>query len=236
MIAAFPMYDRPANRAAHDRLWAGIRDRLRAGGVDAPDGLSRDIAFDAGWGRDDLLLGQICIAPLLRTHSDGATRIGRGDHRLEGCAAGHYFSHLVMRADDLRDPEEALAMGRIAINSDCSHSGWHSLLATFGDRLPDLEPALVTGGHDRSIDALNAGRADIAAIDAVTWKLAERDRAADLSGLRIAGRTAPAPGMTFISRTDLDPGLAFAAIAEAIDALDQADRDALCLHGLVPAD
>ncbi len=40
-IAALPMYDWPERRAEVDAQWATVRDRLRTGGVDAPDGLVR---------------------------------------------------------------------------------------------------------------------------------------------------------------------------------------------------
>ena len=42
MFAALPMYDRPDNREAHDRLWGAIRDGLRARGVAAPEALDRE--------------------------------------------------------------------------------------------------------------------------------------------------------------------------------------------------
>jgi len=40
-IAAFPMYDWPETRAETDAEWAGLRDLLRARGVDAPERLAR---------------------------------------------------------------------------------------------------------------------------------------------------------------------------------------------------
>lgn len=40
-IAALPMYDWPEARAEVDALWATIRDRLKAEGIDAPDALCR---------------------------------------------------------------------------------------------------------------------------------------------------------------------------------------------------
>lgn len=41
LVAALPMYDWPEVRANVDAAWAGLRDRLRAAGIDAPDGLVR---------------------------------------------------------------------------------------------------------------------------------------------------------------------------------------------------
>ena len=49
MIASLPMYDRPANVAAHDTLWAHIRDNLRDAGVAAPASLDRVTHYEAGW-------------------------------------------------------------------------------------------------------------------------------------------------------------------------------------------
>lgn len=40
-IAALPMYDWPERRAEVDAEWAGLRDRLRAWGIDAPERLAR---------------------------------------------------------------------------------------------------------------------------------------------------------------------------------------------------
>jgi ABC-type phosphate/phosphonate transport system substrate-binding protein len=40
-VAALPMYDWPEARAGTDRQWAGLRDTLRAAGVDAPEELAR---------------------------------------------------------------------------------------------------------------------------------------------------------------------------------------------------
>jgi ABC-type phosphate/phosphonate transport system substrate-binding protein len=40
-FAALPMYDWPEARAETDAFWAGLRDRLRSAGIDAPDALTR---------------------------------------------------------------------------------------------------------------------------------------------------------------------------------------------------
>jgi hypothetical protein len=54
MFAALPMYDRPDNRAAHDRLWGAIRDGLKERGVEAPEALDRETYYSDGWARPDL--------------------------------------------------------------------------------------------------------------------------------------------------------------------------------------
>ncbi|MFN3646541.1 MAG: hypothetical protein ACK4S2_08505, partial [Gemmobacter sp.] len=64
MQASLPMYDRPEVQAANDRLWAGIRDRLRAAGLAAPETLVRGRwpLWDH-WTAPDLVLSQTCGLP-----------------------------------------------------------------------------------------------------------------------------------------------------------------------------
>ena len=63
MIAALPMYDFPWVRAPTDRMWATIRDRLRAQGIPAPEALTSDRDLGAIWRDETLLLGQTCGYP-----------------------------------------------------------------------------------------------------------------------------------------------------------------------------
>ena len=64
MIASLGMYDRTETAAANDRLWAGIRDGLRARGIAAPEALTRgDGAYWPAWQAPDLVLSQTCGFP-----------------------------------------------------------------------------------------------------------------------------------------------------------------------------
>jgi hypothetical protein len=119
MIAALPMYDRPENRAAHDALWALIRDGLRARGIEAPDELDRQTPYDEGWGRPDLVLGQICNLPWRARFRDRVTVIGTSDYGIPDTPSGHYRSVIVARSEG-----EVPAAPRWAINDPLSCSGW----------------------------------------------------------------------------------------------------------------
>jgi hypothetical protein len=56
MIASLAMYDFGPAMAANDRLWALIRDGLRARGLDAPDVLTRgEGAYWPAWDAPDLI-------------------------------------------------------------------------------------------------------------------------------------------------------------------------------------
>ncbi|MGR3540779.1 MAG: phosphate/phosphite/phosphonate ABC transporter substrate-binding protein [Hasllibacter sp.] len=230
MYAALPMYERPENRAAHDALWAGIRDGLAARGVPAPDRLDRTVPIFDGWSRGDLVLGQICNLPF-RARLSHLTLIGTLDYGVEGAAPGHYRSVFVARADDPRDP--AAFDGVFAYNEALSHSGWGAPQLWASRRgLPQFRECVPTGAHLESARAVASGGADLASIDCVTWRMLLRWEPALTDRLAVVGETEDAPGQSLVTRHD-DPEPFRAAVADAIAALAPADRDALGLRGLV---
>ncbi|MFM7334111.1 MAG: PhnD/SsuA/transferrin family substrate-binding protein [Tabrizicola sp.] len=113
-----------------------------------------------------------------------------------------------------------------------SQSGWaapQTHAAGLGLR---LVPALRTGGHRLSAAAVAEGRAEIAALDAVTFALMRREDPI-AERLKVVGMTAPTPGLPLITAAGRDPGPLFDAASEAIAALGPADRAILRLKGLV---
>ena len=233
MIASLGMYDRAEVQAANDRLWALIRDALRVQGIAAPDGLTRGAgAYWEAWTSPDLVLSQTCGYPYRARLHGKVTLIGTPDYGVDGCAPGYYRSVLVARADDPRSTVPEFDGAALAYNEDLSQSGWaapQTFARTLGIR---LIPALCSGGHVLSARAVAEGRADIAAIDAVTWGMIARyDSFA--AGLKVVGQTEPTPGLPYIAALGADAGAMFAAISAAIEALPQADRDILSLRGVV---
>jgi len=226
VIASLPMYDRPENRAAHDTLWTLIRDGLLARGLDAPDALDRDTPYDEGWGRPDLVLGQICNLPWRARFRDRVTLIGASDYGLEDAGPGEYYSVIVARADD---PAPGF---RFALSDPLSNSGWDSGQDWAARNGVPIRPTLVTGSHAESLRAVAEGRADLAAIDAVTWRnLLRWDQLAQ--EMRVLGRSAPSPGQSFITRAGQDPAPYRDAIAQAIRALPAPEAEMLGLRAIV---
>jgi ABC-type phosphate/phosphonate transport system substrate-binding protein len=109
-----------------------------------------------------------------------------------------------------------------------SQSGHAALDAALGPLAPDR--GLVTGSHRASIVAVATGAAEIAAIDAVSWRLAEAWEP-EAARLRVLGWTRPTPGLPMITARGRDPGPIAGAVAEAIVALAPAHRAALGLAG-----
>jgi hypothetical protein len=164
MIASLAMYDfGPVMAAANDRLWALIRDGLRARGIAGARCADRgEAAYWQAWEAADLVLSQTCGYPYRARLHSRVTYVGTPDYAVDGCPPGHYRSVFVARADDPADLTPSFDGAAFAYNEGLSNPagprrrpmppGW--------DVLP---PALQTGGHRLSALAVAEGRADIAA-------------------------------------------------------------------------
>jgi len=227
MIARLPMYDRPENAAAHDALWAGVRDVLGYGARD----LDRETDHVEGWQRDDLLLGQICNLPYRAQFRDHVTRIACADYGLTDTPAGYYHSVFVVRAQDAVRGLAPATLGRFAYNDALSQSGWGAPLARVTEQGLTFHTTLCTGAHIDSVKAVANGTADLAAIDAVTWRMLQawEPRAAEL---RVVDRTALSPGMTFITAKTNDPEPVRLALETAIASLSAEHANTLGLRGI----
>lgn len=233
MIASLAMYDFGAAMAANDRLWTLIRRALQARGLAAPETLTRgDDAYWPAWEAPDLVLSQTCGYPFRAVLHGKVAYVGTPDYGVEGCPPGHYRSVFVVRADDPRRDLADFDGAAFAYNEALSQSGWaapQTHATRLGIRLP---AALMTGGHRRSALAVAEGRADIAALDAVTHALMLDNEAGLAARLRVIAVTDPTPGLPFIAARGADVGATFDAVAEAIAALTPADRATLHLRGV----
>lgn len=254
VCASLVMYDfLPPVRAANDQLWRGVRDRLRAAGVAAPDSLDRTLSYDGIWLKPDLVLAQTCGYPYV-SHLKGKVRLVATpvyDH--PGGEGTERVSYVVVRADD---PARSLAdlRGRVvAINDHGSNSGmnlFRAALAPIAGGKPFFSSVQITGGHVASMQVVQDCLADTAAIDTVTFGLASRFQPDMVAGLRILAETPAGPGLPYITRIDAsdaelqalrsaiadsiaDPSLSEAIASlglRGIELLDDADYDRLDAH------
>ena len=89
-----------------------------------------------------------------------------------------------------------------------------------------------TGAHQASAEAVASGEADIAAIDAMTWRMICRYD--DFSEqLRVLDWTQATPGLPLITALRHPPEVLFQAVVQAIAALTPEDRDTLGLRDIV---
>lgn len=232
MIASLGMYDRPETAAANDRLWALIRDNLRAAGEPAPEALTRgETAYWDAWQSPELVFSQTCGFPFRAKLHDQVTLIGTPDYGLPDCPAGHYTSVYVARADDPRNLMDFNGAA-FAYNEPMSQSGWAAPQNHRAGLGLHLKPALQTGSHRASALAVAEGRADIAALDALTWVLLQRYEPWAAKLRKVTTTSPPTPTLPFITAKGRDAALYFAAVSAAITTLSDADCVTLHLKGI----
>jgi ABC-type phosphate/phosphonate transport system substrate-binding protein len=233
MIASLGMYDFGPAQAANDWLWALTRDALRAAGHAAPDALTRgEAAYWPAWESPDLTLSQTCGYPFRARLHDKVTLVGTPDYGLEGCPPGHYRSVFVARKDDPRQTLVDFANAPMAFNEDLSQSGWAAPTTHLLGLGLTPRPTLRSGGHRLSAQAVAEGRADYAAVDALTWAMLQGlDPAAD--ALKVIATTTPTPALPYIAAPTANGLALFAALQQAIAALTPEDRTTLHLQGIV---
>ncbi len=231
MIAMLGMYDMPAVQPANNRFWTLIRAHLGAG----PDHLTRSEDFWQIWQSPDLLLAQTCGMPYRTRLHPEVNLVGTPDYGLPGCPPGHYRSVLVVHADAKGDSEADFADGTFAYNEALSQSGWAAPMTHFAASGVRFGTFLPTGAHANSARAVAQGHADMAALDAMTWRLLQRhDPLA--ARLRVIAKTPPTPGLPYITARHRDPAPIAHAVRAAIADIAPADRSALHLLGLADID
>lgn len=232
MIANLMMYQRPQLADAHARFWELIRKHLAGFGINSPEHLSQDAEEFSVWNHPGLVLSQTCGMPY-RTWLHGKVQlVGTPDYGLVDCPPGYYRSALVVRAGETRGALEDFENAVFAYNQTFSQSGyaapsWH--LKSKGFWFQNLQH---TGQHLLSAKAVADGRADIASLDAVSWRLMQQHESfADQ--LRVLEWTEPTPGLPLITALGQDADRIFDAVQMAIAHLTAEDRAALGIKGLV---
>lgn len=243
--ASLPMYDLPEVREWTDRLWRVIAEELRAeelreaGLAGVPAALERPADHHAAWRSDGLLFSQSCGYPVA-TALRGAVRVVATPHyAAPGCDGPRYSSVVVARAASHVTTPSELRGAVCAFNSRDSQSGYNALrrlIAPLARGGRFFACAIETGAHAASMEAVRRGRADVCAVDCVTWALCARYRPSMLTGLEVVGRTASAPGLPFVTAPDISDstlGSIRSALARAFARPDlAATREALLICGL----
>ena len=232
MIANLMMYRRPETDPALARFWDHIRAELARRGIDSPATLSQDAEEFSVWEAPDLVLSQTCGMPYRTRLHHKVTLVGTPDYALSDCPPGYYRSAFLVRRDDKRRTLPGFRDATFAFNQTISQSGYAAPYFHLRPHGFWFENRLQTGQHRDSARAVADGRADIAALDAVTWRLVEKyDPFA--RDLRVLEWTRPTPGLPLITANHAMADKIFDAVAAAIETLPAPHCDILGLRGLV---
>ena len=129
-----------------------------------------------------LFLAQVCSLPAL-VYNDSFQILASPAYGVDGC--DNYFTRsvLIVRADSTIESLEGLLRMKpydgdltVAVSSRTSTSGCLLFAATFGRDFMDNAVGMIkfTGSHLGSIQCVSDGRADIAAVDCVTFATVRR--------------------------------------------------------------
>ncbi|VEB95874.1 phosphate/phosphite/phosphonate ABC transporters, periplasmic binding protein [Cedecea lapagei] len=199
-LISLPMYD--VHHPDTEALLSALRQLLNHEGLDG-DSLLYSEPEDrlAHWQDPQLLLSQTCGYPLRALLPDVQV-VGTFHYQAAGCEGFNYSSHLVVREADAGKTLADFRGQRVVCNSDDSQSGYHTLrsqvapLQKEGKFFSDIA---FSGSHRQSLAEVQAGRSDIAAIDAVTLALVSRHEPDRVEGLVSIGTTALVPGLPMIT-------------------------------------
>ena len=237
LVASLLMYDQPkVVQSANDALWAALRDRLRARGLDVPKSLDRSGSHDSYWLRPDLVFGQTCGYPYVSELKGRVRLVATPVFRYSGGKGARRASFIVVRQDDPALDIADLAGKRAAINDWLSNSGMNLLRIAVAPHAKNgrfFSSVMVSGGHMSSIAAIRKERADTAAIDSITWGLHARHAPETIAGIKIIGETPMGPGLPYITRlsaSDVEVAALRDSLADVI--ADPDNAEALDLLGL----
>ncbi|MFK8076461.1 MAG: phosphate/phosphite/phosphonate ABC transporter substrate-binding protein [Granulosicoccus sp.] len=237
MIASLMMYERVQLASSHRRFWSLIRQELNRGGIASPEALSQSADEFTVWLNPELVLSQTCGMPYRLWLHDKVKLVGTPDYRLADCKPGYYRSAIVVRQDDPRQELSAFKRSTFAFNQPFSQSGYAAPYRHTQEHSFWFTRKYQSGGHLASALAVAQSRADIASLDAVSWRLIQEHEAFS-EKLRVLEWTAPTPGLPFITALKNNEQLIFEAVTNALAKLPQLDRGLLGIEGLVniPAD
>ena len=163
---------------------------------------------------------------------DKVKLVGTPDYGFENSPAGYYKSPLIVRVDDPRTDLQDFKDAVLAYNTTHSQSGFAAPYNHITAKGFWFDKTVPTGSHNISAAAVAEGRADIAALDGVTWRLIERFEPF-AANLRVLEWTAPTPGLPLITAQSNDADVIFDAVSCAFDALTPDDKASLGIKSLV---
>jgi ABC-type phosphate/phosphonate transport system substrate-binding protein len=220
------MYDLPGVERDIDLLWAAIAER-----VNADPERERPNDLHNHWRSGHFLLSQTCGLPLVETLQEltvigvFTTPVGVGD-------ASHYQSVVI-------EPMQP-SPGPVAINGWDSLSGYVSLAHFLSvERASGFDrgavATMITGGHRYSVEAVAAGRASLASIDAVTFDILSRTAPDMIAAVRRIGSGPTVPCLPLVAPTDEHRARLVRALQDVVQATSlQPALRRLAIAGFTP--
>ena len=208
--------------------------------------LRSELAFDAGDSvlRDPgLFIGHTCGYPLMTRLQDALIPFCVPLFDVPGTEGKLYSSYIIVAADSeiqsLRDCRDSI----VAINSSDSNSGMNVLryeLARLRARPGYFSEVIITGGHLHSLEAVAANRAQVAAIDCVSYQLIADQNPELVATVRAIDRSVQTCGLPLVMPqhrySETHSASCLAALNQALDNTPIWVRERLHLTGFEAVD
>jgi len=207
-IAAFPLYDFPQLQLNTDAFWRAIVQRLRSAGLrHVPTRLKRSRDYGAAWGSSSLLLGQACGYPLMKQFRISARIVATPVYTAPGSKGAWHRSVFIVHATSRFATLSDLRGGICAVNGFDSNTGTNLLraaIAPLAEGKPFFRSIVISGSHLASVKAIVDRRADLAAIDCVSFAHLQRFVSTLTESVRPLGQSMLAPAPPFITASTTD--------------------------------
>lgn len=198
------MYDFPEVHDSTQQVLLALVEALESinesAHVQTPDSSVHEQLMNM-WRSSDMLLSQSCGLPFVEELHQFVNVIGTPLWTDVSDERGRYKTVIVARESlDISSIAEAGGL-RPAVSNTQSLSGWCSLGVALSEVTTDpsfVQPIVESGGHAKSLQMMLDDKADIASIDAATFRLLSRHRPALTNETRIIGYGPPVPATPFI--------------------------------------
>ena len=157
---------------------------------------------DATFSDCDLLFAHTCGYPLMKHQRDRVAPVCVPVFDVPGCDGPLYSSQFIVPVESGLQYLEDTRGKTVAINNADSNSGMNVLRHAISDLHPGerfFADVIETGGHLYSIQAVANGKAELAAIDAVSLQLIRDDQPELCARIRIIGSSTETCGLPFVA-------------------------------------
>ena len=196
--AELTMYVAPAPVDAANQQWLTRIMELLGQAREMPQDLDSLTLFRS----PKLVLAQTCGYPLVTQLRDQVQLIGRPHYDWPDSSGGMHCSLIISRAIDKHKALADFKGSRGVVNDPHSNSGmnvFRHLLAPLQESGRFFSSLGISGAHLQSLRWVKAQRADLAAIDSVTYAYLARYAPQEVTGLHVVARTALSPTLPYIT-------------------------------------
>jgi ABC-type phosphate/phosphonate transport system substrate-binding protein len=202
-IASLGMYDRPELESANNALWAAVASGLQDADVPGvPRRLDRNRSPADIWTDPDMLLAHCCGYPLVTVLRGQVQYVATPCYRAPGCEGSSHRSRIIVRREDPAVALSCFKGGRAAINERTSNTGMNLFRAAIAPHAGGkvfFETVIESGSHIASARLVAYGKADVAAIDCVSFAHLEHYEPHLAEELRTLGWTEATPGLPLVT-------------------------------------